>query len=144
NLSTNSSTGPVGRLTEKSRASSGWRRKSPSATSLKPAASTSRRSTLSSMRWNVFPTVAPSPGRAEWSAITSIAAGLERRVEPAIHLGAIDLHISRVVVKEKESDEVEITHVGGQRVVERPRQHDDLGHHRRFHARLEALLRARA
>src|SRR5262245_35812024 len=72
------------------------------------------------------------------------AAGLERRVEPAVHLGAIDLHISRVVVKEKESDEVEITHVGGQRVVERPRQHDDLRHRRRFHARLEALLRARA
>src|SRR5262249_49516691 len=76
NLSTNSSTGPVGRLTEKSRASSGWRRKSPSATSLKPAASTSRRSKPSSMRWSVFPTVAPSPARAEWSAITSMPPGL--------------------------------------------------------------------
>src|SRR5262249_35237747 len=76
NLSTNSSSGPVGRVTEKLRASSGWRRKSPSATSLKPAASTSPRSTASSMRWNVFPTVAPSPSRAEWSAITSMPPGL--------------------------------------------------------------------
>src|SRR5262245_51733406 len=52
NLSTNSSTGPVGRLTEKSRASSGWRRKSPSATRLKPAASTSRRRDRKSTRLN--------------------------------------------------------------------------------------------
>src|SRR6516225_519741 len=35
------------------------------------------------------------------------AAGLERRVELAIHLGAIDLHIGRVVVEEEERDEVE-------------------------------------
>src|SRR5262245_39886456 len=75
-LSTNSSTGPVGRLTEKSRVSSGWRRKLPSPTSLKPTASTSPRSTLSSMRWNVFPTATPSPGRAEWSAMTSAPPGL--------------------------------------------------------------------
>src|SRR5262245_817562 len=72
------------------------------------------------------------------------AAGLERRVELAIHLGAVDLHIGRVVIKEKERDEVEIARVGGQRVVERPRQRDDLRHRRRLHARLEALLRARA
>src|SRR5262245_43746551 len=75
-LSTNSSTGPAGRLTEKSRVSSGWRRKLPSPTSLKPTASTSPRSTVSSMRWNVFPTATPSPGRAEWSAITSTPPGL--------------------------------------------------------------------
>src|SRR5262249_571352 len=41
------------------------------------------------------------------------AAGLERRVELAIHLGAVDLHIGRVVVKEKERDEGEIARVGG-------------------------------
>src|SRR5262249_49961500 len=47
------------------------------------------------------------------------AAGLERRIELAIHLRAIDLHIGRVVIEEKEGDEVEIAHVSRQRVVER-------------------------
>src|ERR1700738_4055116 len=69
NLSTNSSTGlPGGGWMEKSRVSSGWRQKSPCATRLNPAASTSRRSALSSIRCSVLPTEVPSPGLAEWSA----------------------------------------------------------------------------
>jgi hypothetical protein len=49
-FSTNSSIGVGARKTMTSRVSSGWRRKSPSATSLKPAASTSLRNAASSMR----------------------------------------------------------------------------------------------
>ena len=66
NFSTNSSFGVgPGRVVVVSRASSGWRRKSASATSLKPAASTSWRNVLSSMRCSVFATDTPSPGFAE-------------------------------------------------------------------------------
>src|SRR6516225_11694777 len=66
NLRTNSSTGlPGGGWIEKSRVSSGWRQKSPCATSLKPAASTSCRSAASSIRCNDLPTDVPSPGFAE-------------------------------------------------------------------------------
>src|SRR4051812_2167097 len=68
-FSTNSSTGIFGWNTRVSRGSSGLRRKSASATSLKPAASISCRSTASSIRCSVFATVMPSPGFAEWSAM---------------------------------------------------------------------------
>ena len=54
------------------------------------------------------------------------AAGLERREELAVHLGAIDRHVGGVVVEEEKRDEVEIAHVGGQRIVERPRQAHDV------------------
>ena len=56
NFSTNSSTGTCGRNTAASRGSSGLRRKSASATSLKPAASISWRTTLSSIRCSVLAT----------------------------------------------------------------------------------------
>jgi hypothetical protein len=61
NFNTNSSTGTLGRNTIESRGSSRWRRKSPSAASLNPAASTSRRNVASSMRCKDFATFIPAP-----------------------------------------------------------------------------------
>ena len=46
------------------------------------------------------------------------ASGFQRREQLAIHLGAIDVHVRRVVVEEEERDEVEIVHVRRHRVVE--------------------------
>src|SRR6516165_11920290 len=54
-----------------------------------------------------------------------IAAGLERRKQSGVHLGAIDAHVGRVMVEEQEGDEVEIANIRGQRIVERPRQADN-------------------
>jgi hypothetical protein len=56
--------------------------------------------------------------------------------------GTIDPHGGRIVVVEEERDEIEITHVRRQRIVERPHQQGDVVHRRRLHARLETLLRA--
>ena len=72
------------------------------------------------------------------------AARLERGEQLAVHLGAIDRHVGRVVVVEEEGDEVQIARIGRQRVVERPRQHDDVLHRRGLHARLDPLLRPAA
>jgi hypothetical protein len=41
-----------------------------------------------------------SPDFAEWSAITSMPPGFERREELAVHLGAVDRHVGGVVVEE--------------------------------------------
>jgi hypothetical protein len=38
------------------------------------------------------------------------AAGLERGEHVAVHLGAIDVHVCRIVVVEEECDQVEIVH----------------------------------
>jgi len=51
----------LGRKTIESRGSSRWRRKSPSAASLNPAASISRRNVASSMRCRDFATLMPAP-----------------------------------------------------------------------------------
>jgi hypothetical protein len=60
-------------------------------------------------------------------------AGLERRVELAVHLSTIDGHVSGVVIEEEKGDEVEIAHVRGQRIVEGTRQaHDVLARRRIF------------
>src|SRR4051812_35025908 len=71
-------------------------------------------------------------------------AGLERRVELAVHLGAVDRHVGGVVVEEQKRDEVEVAHIGGQWIVERPRQAHNVLAARRFQPRLEPTLRALA
>jgi hypothetical protein len=100
--------------------SSGWLQNLPSATSLKPAASTSRRSTASSMRCRLLPTVI----RARLGGVVGDhqhAARLERREQLAIHFGTIDPHLGGVVIEEQERDDIEVAHVRRHRIVERPR-----------------------
>ncbi len=69
-------------------------------------------------------------------------ARLEGREELAVHRGAIDRHVGRVVIEEEERDEVEVVHVSRHRIVERPRDGDDVLGPRRLQPRLEACLRA--
>src|SRR2546423_15589366 len=51
---------------------------------------------------------------------------LERGVQLAVHLRAIDTHVCRVVVEKEKCDEVQVAHVRGHRIVERPNQADDI------------------
>src|SRR5262249_29810362 len=71
-------------------------------------------------------------------------AGLERRVKPAVHRGTIDRHVGRIVVKKEKCDEVEIVHLGGQRVIKRAPQRDDVAAGRRVQPGLESCLGALA
>ena len=100
--------------------SSVLRQKLPSATTRKPAASTSWRNVLSSMRCSVLPTDVPWPGSAEWSAITKKPPGFSAVNDLQVHRGAIDVHVRRVVVVEEERYEVEIVHVRRHWIVEGP------------------------
>ena len=45
------------------------------------------------------------------------AAGLQRREHLAVHLGAIDRHVGRVVIGEEERDQVEPGDIGRNRIV---------------------------
>jgi hypothetical protein len=73
NLRMNSSIGVGEREDTVSRLSSGWRKKSPSPTSLKPAASTSRLTMFSSIRCRLLPMDTSSPGRAAITCAISTA-----------------------------------------------------------------------
>jgi hypothetical protein len=46
------------------------------------------------------------------------AAGLKRCEQDAIHLGTIDVHVRRVVIKEQKSNRIEIVHVRRQWIIE--------------------------
>jgi hypothetical protein len=52
------------------------------------------------MRCRLLPTEVPSPDFAGWVGDHEHAAGLERREELAVHLGAVDRHVGGVVVEE--------------------------------------------
>lgn len=60
------------------------------------------------------------------------AAGLEHREHVAVHLGAINAHVRRIVVKEEECDQVEIVHARRRRIIEGPHVGDGVVHRRSF------------
>src|SRR5579862_9361663 len=69
------------------------------------------------------------------------ASGLERGKHFAIHFGAIDTHVGRVVVVEEEGDQIEIADVRRDRIVEGPYVGDGVFHRRSFQPRLKDRFR---
>ena len=69
-----------------------------------------------------------------------IPAGLERREQLAVHLGAIDLHVAHVMIGEKERDQIEIAHLRRQRVVVVADDMDDALHRGLLGAQIELVL----
>ncbi len=71
------------------------------------------------------------------------AAGFERPEQRAIHLFSVDAHERRVVIGEKEGDQIEIAHAWRNRIVIVSQHAHDVPHRRRFRALVEALSRSR-
>src|ERR1035437_7472185 len=69
-----------------------------------------------------------------------IAAGLERRKQLAVHLRAIDLHVSHVMISEKERDQIEIAHIRRQWIVVVANDVDDALHRRLLSAKINLVL----
>src|SRR5437899_8773126 len=67
------------------------------------------------------------------------AAGFEGSEQRAIHLCAVDAHERRVVIGEKEGDEIEIAHARWNRIVIVSQHAHDVPHRRRFRALVEAF-----
>jgi hypothetical protein len=78
------------------------------------------------MRCSVLPALIPVPLSAEWIDDDELAARLERRKEPLIHLRAIDGQVRDVVIVVDDGDQIELRRLVGDRILERPRNDDEI------------------
>src|ERR1700704_270202 len=70
-------------------------------------------------------------------------ARFQRLEQPAIHPCAVDAHERRVVIGEKEGDQIEIAHARWNRIVIVSQHAHDVPHRRGFRTLVEALRRSR-